>query len=225
MTAPVMGMGHGHYVFRDEKSGEEAWHLFQRAACTAYTEFGCSAIAPKSVLESFLPAGELFPPRRDSVWETHHAFGVWMEGSHLYPDTIAHYFGESATLEELIEKSQLLQSEGYKGLFEEARRQKPVAAFALNWCLNEPWPTAANNSLLAWPAVPKPALYAVRDACRPILASARIRKYLWHDGDGFRPGTVAPFRLPGTIRGGNGRSDSGSGRHLDTAPLLEVRRR
>ena len=32
---------------------------------------------------------------------------------------------------------------------------------ALSWCFNEPWPAAANNSLVHWPAHAKPALAAV----------------------------------------------------------------
>jgi beta-mannosidase len=180
-------MGHGHYVFRDPNTGEEAWQLFQKAACTAYTEFGVAGPAPRAVLESFLPPGDLFPPRPGTSWETHHAFGVWMPSSHLYLDVIEHYFGPCESLDELIARGQVLQSEGYKGLFEEARRQKPVAAMALNWCLNEPWPTAANNCLISYPCVPKPALFAVRDACRPTLASARIRKFSWRPGEWFDP--------------------------------------
>jgi beta-mannosidase len=187
MTSPVMGMGHGHYVFRDPNSGEEAWQLFQQADCTAYTEFGVAGPAPRTVLESFLPPDERFPPRPGTAWEAHHAFGVWMPSSHLYLGVIEHYFGPCANLDELIECGQLLQGEGYKGLFEEARRQKPTAAMALNWCLNEPWPTAANNSLISYPCVPKPALAAVREACRPTLASARVRKFSWQAGEWFDP--------------------------------------
>jgi len=55
----------------------------------------------------------------------------------------------------------------------------------LNWCFNEPWPTAANNSLINWPDIPKPAFHAVSDACRPVLASARIKKLKWHEGESF----------------------------------------
>jgi beta-mannosidase len=100
---------------------------------------------------------------------------------------IEHYFGPATSLEEIVERGQLLQAEGYKGLYEEARRQKPVASMALCWCLNEPWPTAANNSLISWPSRPKPALAAVAAACRPMLASARIRKFQWNEGELFDP--------------------------------------
>jgi hypothetical protein len=64
------------------------------------------------------------------------------------PDLIKDYFGENNSLEESIEIGQLLQSEGYKCIFEEAMRQKPTCSMALNWCYNEPWPTTANNSIL-----------------------------------------------------------------------------
>jgi len=52
---------------------------------------------------------------------------------------IERYFGRPATLEQLVEWGQWLQSEGLKFVFEEARRQKPVCSMALSWCFNEPW--------------------------------------------------------------------------------------
>jgi beta-mannosidase len=87
----------------------------------------------------------------------------------------------------MVERGTLLQCEGYKCIFEEARRQKPVCSMALNWCFNEPWPTAANNSLISWPHAPKPAYFAVRASCRPLLASARISRFRWHEGEIFDP--------------------------------------
>ncbi len=186
-TSPIMGMAHGHYTFRDSNSGVEAWHLFQTAAATAYTEFGCGGPACLDVIREIIPAGELFPPKLGTSWESHHGLNAWQPTSWLHTDAIEHYFGPTTCLEELVERGQLLQAEGFKGLYEEARRQKPVASMALCWCLNEPWPTAANNSLISWPARPKPALFAVADACRPVLASARIKKFLWKAGEAFDP--------------------------------------
>ncbi|MBP3381206.1 MAG: hypothetical protein J6L00_01050, partial [Clostridia bacterium] len=54
-----------------------------------------------------------------------------------------------------------------------------------NWCYNEPWLTAANNNLLTYPAKPKPAYYAVKEALRPALPSARIPKFDWNGGELF----------------------------------------
>ena len=64
--------------------------------------------------------------------------------------------------------------------------QWPQCSMALNWCFNEPWPTVANNSLVSWPNVVRPAYYAVKQALRPTLAALRIHKHLWHAGDTFR---------------------------------------
>lgn len=186
-TSPVMGMGHGDYRFRDE-NGREVFQMFAQARNTAYTEFGCPGPSDADYIASFTPPDELFPPRPGTTWEHHHAFGAWAVSpqSWLFPDLIAEYFGECTTLEDLVRFGQLMQAEGYKCLYEEARRQKPFASMALNWCYNEPWPSAANNSLICWPARPKPALAAVAESCRPVLASARFPQFSWIAEDLFK---------------------------------------
>ncbi len=185
-TSPLMGMAHGDYRFRDE-TGREVYSIFGDATGTAYTEFGCPGPSSRATLEGFIPDEDLFPPKRGTAWETHHGLGAWeMEpGTWLCPSTIEHYFGPTNTLDELVERGQWLQCEGYKAIYEEARRQKPVCSMSLNWCYNEPWPAAANNSLIEWPATPKPAYYAVAASCRPVLASARLPKFSWREGEDF----------------------------------------
>lgn len=179
-TAPIGGMGHGDYRFRDE-SGRDIFQIFQGSANTAYSEFGCPGPSPVAYLKTFIPEAELWPPRPGSSWETHHAFNAWdMEPtSWLCTAIIEHYFGKAASLDQLVARGEWLQGEGYKSVFEEARRQSPRCSMALNWCYNEPWPSAANNSILNYPAAPKPAYYAVQAACRPLLASARIPQFQW----------------------------------------------
>jgi len=85
---------------------------------------------------------------------------------------------------------------------------------ALNWCFNEPWPTIANNSIINYPADPKSSYAQVADACRNMLASARIPKFSWSGGENFsielwllndslfsiKPGTVeASIEINGKI--------------------------
>jgi len=152
---------------------------------TAYTEFGVPGAANVEVLKSFIPADELFPPKLNTAWESHHAMGAWQKDSWLEMPTLGKYFGKIETLEKLVAYSQLLQCEGLKFIYEEARRQKPYCSMALNWCYQEPWPSAANNSLINWPNEIKPAYYHVAKACRPILASARIPKFEWSTGELF----------------------------------------
>jgi beta-mannosidase len=185
-TAPLDGMGHGDYRFIGDH-GRDIFQIFQRSSNTAYTEFGCPGPSPVEYLKTFIPPAELWPPRPGTSWETHHGFGAWDidATTWLCTNTLNALFGSSTSLEELVARGEWLQCEGLKSVFEEARRQSPHCAMALNWCYNEPWPTAANNSIVNWPAQPKPAYHAVRAACRPTLLSARIPHFQWQPGELF----------------------------------------
>jgi beta-mannosidase len=185
-TSPLDGVAHGDYRFRDD-TGREVHQIYSSARHTAYPEFGCPGPAPVEYLKKFIPPEELWPPAPGTTWETHHAFKAWQpEQSWLFRDVIEFYFGRCDNLATLVGFGDWLQGEGYKAIYEEARRQKPRCAMALNWCYNEPWPTAANNSIVNWPAQAKPAFRAVAAACRPVLASARIPKFAWQPGEEFR---------------------------------------
>lgn len=184
-TSPVMGMAHGNYVFRYLDTGEEVFQKMPRSAATAYTEFGMPGTASMELLKMIIPENELFPPKPGTSWESHHAFNAWQGDTWLMKDLLESYFGKADNLETLVRQSQWLQCEGYKCIYEEARRQKPVCSMALNWCYNEPWITAANNSLINYPNQPKPAFYEVANSCRPFLASARIPKFSWTEGEAF----------------------------------------
>jgi len=185
-TSPVDGIAHGPYSFRDHVGGGEIWSRFQTSAHTAYPEFGCTAPTGAGMAHAVLPEAERWPPRPGTAWDAH--TGVEPGGfGHQTLSTIEAYFGPVTSLEEFETRGQLLQFEGVRGLYEEARRQKPRAAMALTWCFNEPWPTLANCSLVAWPARPKRGYDAAKLACRPALASARIRKFAWAAGERFDP--------------------------------------
>jgi beta-mannosidase len=184
MTSPSMGMAHGGYFFR-RPDGKEVYQYFAEAHATAFTEFGVTGPASAETLRQIIPANELWPPRAGTQWETRHAFKAWLPDSWLDLPTVEDYFGPQDNLELLVTHAQWLQAEGYKAIYEEARRQKPTCSMALCWVLNEPWPTAANNSLISWSSQPKPALAAVAQSCRPVLASARIPKFRWRAGETF----------------------------------------
>lgn len=211
-TSPLYGMAHGHYVFRDPDSGEEVYSVMNRAHNTAYTEFGVPGPSRAEILEAIIPGDELWPPTPGSSWESHHAFNAWVGDTWLMPALIEHYFGKSDRLDQLVERGQMLQGEGYKAIYEEARRQKPYCSMALNWCFNEPWPTAANNSIINWPNWPKPAFHAVRDACRPVLASARNFKLTWSKGEVFSTQLWMLNDRPESLEGGVLKATLSSGR-------------
>jgi len=182
-TSPVDGMAHGNYVFRYD--GREPYEAMTAASYTAYTEFGCGGPSPVEVLKECIPPDELFPPKPGTAWQTHHGLRAWQASDWLALPTIEHYFGPCESLEQMVSRGEWLQCEGFKCIYEEARRQKPVCSMALNWCFNEPWPTAAGNSLINYPDRPKPAYYAVKAACRPTMASARLSKFQWNPGNTF----------------------------------------
>lgn len=186
-TSPLEGMGHGHYVFWDKNNGGEVfqWMPKGKNKYTAYPEFGVPSVANVEELKKFIPTNELFPPKPGTSWETHHAFGVWGINRWIELPFLEEYFGKMNSIEELVTYSQLAQSEGYKCIFEEARRQKPYCGMAVNWCFQEPWPCAANNSLITWPGKKKPSFDAVKQACRPTLASARFQKFRYDPGEIF----------------------------------------
>ncbi len=212
MTSPLDGMGHGHYVFRSPE-GKDVFRFFSDASCTAYTEFGCGGPSSEKLLKKIIPEKELFPVKEGTAWETHHAVKAWEPNSHLVLDVIERYFGKCENIGQVVERGQFLQGVGLKCLFEEARRQRPKASMALNWCFNEPWPCAANMSIVEWPNEPKKAYYQVKNSLRPVLASAKIAKFEWREGDVFTadlwllndaPEAVGAGRVEAFLRAGTG---------------------
>ena len=185
MTSPSAGMAHGGYLFRDPDSGEDVLQSFAHQHYTGYTEFGVPSFSPVSQLKKIIPADGLFPIRPTESWVTHHAFGAWGADRWACLPVIEGYFGEQHSLEETVAHSEWLQCAGYQAIFEEARRQWPYCSMVINWCYEEPWPCAANNSLIAYPLVFKPGYYAVKNALRPVIASARIPRFDWAGGEEF----------------------------------------
>lgn len=186
MTSPLNGMAHGHYINYDEDTGLETIELFNHAHNTAYTEFGCPGMSQVEYLRTFMEEEDIrdFRPENE-VWREHHAFEAWREKSWAREEEAEYFFGGYEDIDDLCRKTSFIQAMCYKSNFEAMRRQWPHAAMALNWCFNEPWPTAANNSLVSWPDSPKAAYYAVAQALRPQLASLRIPHHLWHSGETF----------------------------------------
>jgi beta-mannosidase len=202
-TMPIEGMAHGPYTYFDKEQHMEVTALMQGAANTAYTEFGQAGPAPLDCLKKMIPAEELFPPRPGTAWELHHGLNAFYPESWLGMNILEHLFGESPDIETLVRRGQWLQAFGYQMVFEEARRQWPHCSMALNWCFNEIWPCAANNSLLAWPDLPKPAYHAVAASCRPALISARLATFCWEAGKPFRAQLWLLNDSPHTIPAGS----------------------
>ena len=216
-TSPMLGIRHGDYRFRmgREPDSPTLFNVYPALSATAYIEFGVSAPPSAATLRGIIPPDEIWPVRQTSAWTTRHAFGSWKAdepNSWLYPEVAEHYFGPADSLEEMVGHLQLLQAEGYKAIYEEGRRQKPTCSAVACWVFNEPWPCAANNSLIAWPNEPKPAYHAVAAANRPVMASARIPRFDWVRGAEFSaalfllndsPQAIAPLEINARLESGD----------------------
>ena len=194
---------------------------------TAYPNSAARGPSPAPYLRTFIPEAELWPPRPGTSWQTHHGFGAWRptrpRGSARRRSSTTS--GPPATWRRLVERGAWLQGVGCRAAFEEARRQKPACAMALNWCFNEPWPSAAGTCIVNWPALPKPAYDAVRLACRPVLASARLAQVPVAGRRGLLRGDLAAQRLAGRPGGGRDGGDAHGGRAARRASSLGVPRR
>ena len=186
MTSPLYGMGHGCYRF-NYPDGREVYEVMPHSCFTAYSEFGVPSLSNLDCCRIVAPEESLFPLQENEVTVAHHAFRSWDIATDTWCDitTLRRYFGEPTSLPQMIEWSQWMQGEGYRCVFEEARRQKPYCSMAINWCYNEPWPTLANNSIINYPASPKQSYTTVAAACRSTLVSARIPHFAWNAGSEF----------------------------------------
>ena len=195
MTSPMHGVSHGSYVkvvFPDKERragdyshGEEFICAVKRSKSTGYTEFGCNGASPAAYIRKYIMDEENYLDcnGENDVWRSHHAFKAWNESCWLGIPEVHHFFGGYDSVDDLIEKSIYLQDMCYQSMFEEMRRQAPLCAMAINWDFNEPWPCAAGNSLINWPAKPKSCLARVKAALRPTILSLNIPRNRWLSGE------------------------------------------
>lgn len=205
MTSPLTDMGHGHYNnvvdanTMDKKlierlsaktggNSEECEFLtvLTESHNVAYTEFGCCGGASPEYIKKYIMSEQEYLDCSVSspVWVAHHAFKAWgMDDSWLRKSEVEYYFGSCTDVDNLMNKSLIIQSVCYRSMFEEMRKQWQHCSMAINWDFNEPWPCAAGNSLVNWPAEPKPALESVRQALRPQLASIRTGRNRYFAGE------------------------------------------
>ncbi|MBE6611423.1 MAG: hypothetical protein E7632_02920 [Ruminococcaceae bacterium] len=185
MTSPLNGMAHGNYLFfTNDGTGTDSITLFRQSADTAYTEFGPPALGDPETVKRVIPeSSQVFPiPKDDKNWIAH--YGTANYSWRCQEDTLV-CFPECKTLDEALMYSDLMQSMAYKCIFEEARRQWPKCSMAVNWCYNEPWYTVCNRHIINYDNKPLPSYYAIRDALRPVLATAGIPKFIWRAGELF----------------------------------------
>jgi len=184
-TTPLAGVGHGPYTFLSGQG--DMYALAQDHAMFAYTEFGTPGPPPLETLKRIIPEDERFPVKPDGAWvfrKGQKAMGMSGD-SWLLNESLDKLFGKSEDFETMVERGHWAQREGVKARFEVYRRQKPRCSMAINWVFNEPWPNAANNSMLAWPEEPKAGYTGLAAANRPVMASGKVLRFTWSADDMF----------------------------------------
>lgn len=184
MTSPLAGAAHGYYEFFHRRMGTTIIEHYPKEHYTAYPEFGVPSISSMEQLHRCFTDEAVHDPKSyTDMWALHHGLAAYEDQGWASFDSLDRIFGKQESMEDYIDKSNLLQCVGLGFIFEECRRQKPTCSMALNWCYNEPWVTAAGTSIIAYPSKRKPAYYAVRDALRPVLPSARFDHFTYRPGD------------------------------------------
>lgn len=186
MTSPLNGMAHGPYRNYDEGIKEELITSVRKHHDTAYTEFGAPGMSNREVILSFMSEEEFNKCEEGQpAWEGHFGFHAGWYESWVRKVEVNHYFGGFTDTDDLIRKTQFIQAMSYRSVFEEARFQWPHCSMVVNWCWNEPYACAANNSVLCWPDVPKPCHRSIALALRPQEAAFRVDRHLWNAGESF----------------------------------------
>lgn len=178
MTSPLSGMAHGPYGFFAAvlDNSTDVYTLFNDAHYTAYTEFGVRTLCEYDTIRKYILPDETENFKFSKAVEAHLGHDCWAK---LALDGVMMIFGETDNLEKICEYANILSAEGYKAIFEEARRQKPYCSMSLNWCFNEPWVNFSNSNLLTYPNIKKRNFYAVKESNKDVTLSAKFSKFSW----------------------------------------------
>ena len=122
-------------------------------------------IPPIWCIKQMMPAEKLWPPMNDQ-WDWHSGrkdFG----SVKVYLNALNKRYGEPKNLEELALKSQLMNYEAIRPMFEAFVVNKPVSTGVVQWMLNSPWPEFYWQ-LYDYSLMPTGALYGTKKACAPM---------------------------------------------------------
>ncbi len=185
-SSPLPGVKHGAYSVL--AGGTEILQTFYVSDYLGYTEYGCGSVSDYETLKAILTEEQLANPTADPIWQARHG-QRWAAFSMTSKIT---GIPENAPLSEMAAASNEVQANCYRSLFETVRQKWPHSSLAINWDYNEPWETLAGNELVYYPARPREAYYAVKEALRPTHLSLGFRKLRWKPGERI---TLTPYLL------------------------------
>ncbi|MDD5687056.1 MAG: hypothetical protein PHE88_04405 [Elusimicrobia bacterium] len=155
-----------HALFHCNGKPELFRSLFEDV-CSFDSEFCIEGPCSEKTFKKFLSPENLWPP--NDVWTYHVQRGHRNISHHEQTLMIAGgLFGKIDSLQKYVKYGQATHIEMMRAEYESARRDCPNNGGTMVWMLNDCWPTS-NWSTIDYYRNPKPAFYAAKRACEPLL--------------------------------------------------------
>lgn len=145
----------------------ETWRKHFEQVCSFNSEFCIQGPASVKTIKSFFAPQNQWPP--NDAWIYH------IQRGHR---DLPHYeqtlfiagatFGKISSLQEYVKHGQATHLEQTRAEYESARRDRPNNGGTMSWMFNDCWPTS-NWSIIDYYRQEKPAYFAAKRACIPIL--------------------------------------------------------
>lgn len=156
-----------YVLFQPEGHSDDFRRHFDQV-CSFNSEFCDQGPCSVAAFKRFLAPENLWPP--NDIWTYHLQKGHKMLPHHEQTLLIAGgIFGPINSLEDYVKYGQATHLEMTRCEFEAARRDRPNCGGTMSWMFNDCWPTA-NWAIIDYYRSPKPAYYASKRACAPVLA-------------------------------------------------------
>ena len=143
------------------------WRNHFNTPCSFDSEFCIQGPSNENMIKSFLAPQNLWPP--NDAWIFHIQRGHanlphYQQTMFIAGDT----FGKINSLHEYVKFGQATHLEQTRAEYESARYDRPNNGGTMSWMFNDCWPTS-NWSIIDYYYQPKPAYYAAKRACKPVL--------------------------------------------------------
>ncbi|MBZ5564909.1 MAG: glycosyl hydrolase family 2 [Acidobacteriia bacterium] len=122
------------------------------------------AVPPVASLRKFLPEDKLWPV--NEVWD-YHAGGGEFKNLKVFTAALNARYGEATSLEDYVEKAQLMTYEGERAMFEAYGRNKYTSTGVIQWMLNNAWPSMIWH-LYDYYLRPAGGYFGTKKACEPL---------------------------------------------------------
>lgn len=122
------------------------------------------AIPPLESLRNFIPADHLWPI--DEYWN-YHAGGERFTTIDRFLNGMNQRYGKAENLEDFLRKSQAMNYEAQRAMFEAYGRNKYVSTGVIQWMLNNAWPSLIWH-LYDYYLTPAGGYFGTKKACEPL---------------------------------------------------------